>query len=595
MNEAPAPAGRSTLPELLSAAAVLAGELCLLGPAAVLLENRSEFASPQGRVAVLLVASFALLVALLVGIGLLAGRFRDPYVAALLAVALLLWLETAISGRFQLLDGSAIDWSRLRTREILEALGWLTGIALAVRLGRRRRRILWIAAACVLFAQAGSTSWLFATGGGTSTESAVGDSPAETLTAMARLSSTRNVLVLVLDATQRGYVTDRLRADRDLRERFAGFTLYSDHLAPFPTTRFSLPAMLSGRIYDNAEPIPEFVAAALHGESSLPRRFGEQGFDVGLASIQLEFLDAPAASRILVRGPFGARGGARFAALRLLDLSLFRYGPITVKRWVFNTNSWRLQTLADDTARRFHATASQDFLDRFTRQMTIGSERATFRFLHVGGAHAPAVLDGDCRFLGVRELTPESYGEQVECVLRQAAALLERLEELGILDETLVVLTSDHGAGLPPPPNLAISIPESVVEILGLAASTLMVKPFGAREPLRFDDRPTSVTTLVSALQAVLGDSASEAVGPRRFSHYSWHDRDWREPYIGALHIFEVGENSSNLAAWRYLETRLSPDLDAGERQHHEFAARSLKQRFPGPTGTTAETRTRSW
>jgi arylsulfatase A-like enzyme len=59
-----------------------------------------------------------------------------------------------------------------------------------------------------------------------------------------------------------------------------------------------------------------------------------------------------------------------------------------------------------------------------------------------------AVLETACKRVLTREEIVERYGLEVEYVDQQIGLLLSRMSELGMLEDTLVVFTSDHGEGL---------------------------------------------------------------------------------------------------------------------------------------------------
>ena len=59
----------------------------------------------------------------------------------------------------------------------------------------------------------------------------------------------------------------------------AGFQYFADHAGSFPTTSFSMPAMLAGQEYRNQKPAPEFVREAFK-QSSVFEKVSKAGYDV---------------------------------------------------------------------------------------------------------------------------------------------------------------------------------------------------------------------------------------------------------------------------------------------------------------------------
>jgi hypothetical protein len=69
-------------------------------------------------------------------------------------------------------------------------------------------------------------------------------------------------------------------------------------------------------------------------------------------------------------------------------------------------------------------------------------------FIHLILPHTPYVVDGDCEYqgdYGTDDIDQPGFFEHSTCALRLLASLLERLEELGRLESSLVIAMSDHG------------------------------------------------------------------------------------------------------------------------------------------------------
>ena len=74
--------------------------------------------------------------------------------------------------------------------------------------------------------------------------------------------------------------------------------------------------------------------------------------------------------------------------------------------------------------------------------------RGQLVFAHLILPHTPYVVDGDCEYrgdYGTDDIDEPGFFEHSMCALRLLASLLERLEELGRLEGSLVIAMSDHG------------------------------------------------------------------------------------------------------------------------------------------------------
>jgi hypothetical protein len=465
-------------------------------------------------------------------------------------------------------------------------MGWMVWALVLAGAGGFSRRVLPLlraSAMVVIIVQLAAVSWSVLTA--EPPPPGVQAAREESLQRLAALSSTRNVIVLFLDGMHRDYVVRVLSESSELQAAFAGFRVFTDHLATFPTTRFSVPAMLTGRNYDNTVPANEFLGSTLATRDSLPGRLQDLGWDVGLASTIRATLAAPADTRVAVEGFVRGRMAAEVLGLELLDLSLLRHSPSGLGNWIYNEGSWRLRGLSDASRDNYHVMRSLWFIEEYVSRLTVSSPDPVFRFVHVGGAHPPLVADAQCEFIGVRSLMPEAYAEQVECALRQALLLVDRLAELGVLDRSFVVVASDHGIHLK---NRKAAQEDAMGPPIDRAAAALMIKPFGPRGSLEFDSSPTSITDLPAILTSAarhdeLGNTFVASVVPpgrrRDFFFHRWQRGDWRKPYLTALHHFEVSAGAADLDAWTWVETTASPELDTVERKRE---LRSAEDRF-GP------------
>ncbi len=70
-------------------------------------------------------------------------------------------------------------------------------------------------------------------------------------------------------------------------------------------------------------------------------------------------------------------------------------------------------------------------------------------FIHLMLPHGPYVLDGGCNYVartvGQAPIEQEQYLQQVQCAHKLLALLVSKLESLGRLDDSLIIVNGDHG------------------------------------------------------------------------------------------------------------------------------------------------------
>ena len=91
-------------------------------------------------------------------------------------------------------------------------------------------------------------------------------------------SSSSNTIVFVLDSAQADVVHEIFTQNDVMRERYRGFTLFRNAVGFFPKTYASIPALISGKAFDNSQPLSEYLWTA-YREDSVSSRLQRSGFD----------------------------------------------------------------------------------------------------------------------------------------------------------------------------------------------------------------------------------------------------------------------------------------------------------------------------
>lgn len=552
-------------------ALLLAAQVFVFGTWAVYLGNRQEMVHTFASLVRLGLPAMAALTIGLVAVATVLGRrAASVWIAIVFTLGVLMWVQ----GNFLLvdygqLDGTDLDWSRHDRRGLFELALWLAATIGAAFASRRVAASASFASALLLALQ-GSVLLIGLGQSDTNPpqEARDADLPPEAFT----FSGGQNVLFLVLDALQSDVVAELIDADPGHFDRaLSGFTFFRDHLGAFPTTKFSVPAMLASEVYRNRVSSWDHIARSMD-ERSVLGTLVERGFEVDLMSISRPFVRGPVTRSWVVPRPYVPIEDRRgFAAAQLLDLSLFRQLPHAVKPWLYNEQNWRFQARSDVRARSHQAVNSHAFLTDFARRMTVSGTAPRVKYLHVGGAHLPIVQDAECRFLGgVIDADRASYRAQATCTLRSLETVLERLRALGLYDDSLIVVTSDHGIHLAPEPFTGEPIFADLPRIAGTAGALLLVKPPHATGSLQTSDAPSQITDVPATLLSLLGQAhdypgrsvfALDAATPRprTFGYYRWFRGDWRRDHLHAIHLLTVDGPSDEAASWRYETSLLDP------------------------------------
>ena len=549
-------------------------------PSSVFLLNANEVTTPVGDV---IKASWATQVGLIVVVlvlGLIGGKGgRRILTSVLLALAALLYLQgNLFAWKYGRLDGTDIEWSRHRIAGVFEVIVWLGFFAASVIFSKRLRKFFpRIALVLILLHTASlAVSMLSGRTFTHATASGIDDR-------IYQFSKNKNALIVILDAFASPTFDMMLAEDPSWRDRLDGFTYYQDALGIYPSTLPSIPAILSGKTYDNSQPLSRFLKENLSGKS-LPTVLQDQGFLTHTVSetIYGKYLDmVPYSDQISFLDALPQKKKIR-DSLRIWNVTLFRYSPHFIKMRIYADHKWLLKggharedsvsspeiRFTDEDPYRV-PTPGQNASWILWRQLVdnaqSGSGSPTFKFIHLFTTHLPFFLDGNCV-----QITKEKYTEwgwvranveQSTCAMAQIEEILDRLRDLGVLDKTLVILAADHGNHInllePDNDDPAWAPIPGVSKVLPL----LLVKPMGAKGSLKVSRAPVS---LVDIPQTVVTDMGIEQTFPghalqdtrenesrtRVYFDYQWEHSFWFADHLPPVREYKVNGPARNPASW---------------------------------------------
>ncbi len=504
----------------------------------------------------------------------LPGPRRSTAQLCLLYLCACAWLMTNFFiGDYGFLEGTEPDWAAQRTRGVIElaSFGLLAGLCY---LARRRIQAHMTFLAGVLIVS--SVAFFPA-----QVRDLVAKPYAFSKAGIFEFSASENVLVLVLDTLQADVVNEIFEGNPRLAETFSGFTFFRNSVSAFPKTYTSVPSILTGRAFDNSQPLPAFLAESY--AVSLPARLHRLGYDVRLWSFTPQaLLPLPGLADNIVSTAdelSGAESIRRHDRDLLLNMALFRLAPHVLKPRVYNEGRFVFRHAAapPDECRLPRAARQRAaelayfdtlFVDEFMACAAVGGHDATFRFFHLMGGHPPFRLGREFQFVGVQPISREAFRDQSEGMLYAAGLLLERLNSLGILDAATIAIVSDHGGsdlnaginraqpGLPAAPGAASVVPERIVRG---GIPLVMIKPGGARGPLQRSDAPVTLTDIPATLLELLGQGRTPMPGANMFAigddrvrlHRHYRYGGWDVDYIVPMTEYAVTGFSWYPSSWQ--------------------------------------------
>lgn len=495
------------------------------------------------------------------------GRYRS----LLAALGVLTWLQgNILVWDYGVLDGRSISWLDEAWRGALDLGIWVALITFAVRGPARFGKPLVAAAVATFSFQA---LGVLMTLGGASENLLVRDSAVtqQNHDDVFGFSPDSNVVHIVMDGFQTDIFDNILAADGG--DAFAvaldGFTLYERHLGVYPYTQATVPAFLTGRLFTNEMPFDDFIDTTLSGQTILASAL-DAGFEVDIGApsgwlANTYSKTGPTNAYHILSSEHVSDGVvAEVEASRLIDLALFRIVPHFVKALVYRDELWVFQAMAQSKA-YLHMQYFSDiaFLERLTDRMRVDRETPVYKLIHLMLSHKPFVATADCEYGGKMGASRATVVAHSTCSLQNVVAVLERMKELGIYDNSLIILMADHGAWVPVTDLRNAGELDSINALaVAMATPVFAIKPPGVTGALQRTDKETSMidipVTIADALDLETqfpGRSALRSYGPqtRTRSHmvYGYGFYDEAPEFFRPMYEYRVTGDPYDATSWQ--------------------------------------------
>lgn len=564
----------------LALAAILLSNIALFAPVALYVGNKHEFSVGLTDLLAVYLLPVLIVAVICAGLGaLLRTRLYRVYIVLIAALACLTWFQGNILlwdyGEF---DGGAIPWGSTVWRGVIDSALWIAVLFTAVRFSDRLGKAFLSGAVITFLIQVSVQTIELARGNLAAPQIRQAAFDAGQKRAMFRFSRETNVLHIVMDGFQSDVFADIIKdpANSEIRDTLSGFTFFADNLGGYPYTQMTMPLLVSGQYYRNHKPIENFLQETMQGPTIL-NVAEQQGYEVDIAS-QVAIADTYARGEntnvyyVPAGEHLSTKDYALSDAIRLLDLALFRVAPHFVKAYIYQDEHWFLRRFAsDETTVGLRYFSELEFMREVRDNLVVDRPNPTYKLFHLMLSHRPTVGNEQCEYDEVKRPGRLAVTLQARCGLLGVSGILERMKDLGIYDNTVVVLMADHGAWLNATgydrSQSLTAAPTAVTA--GLAVPTLAIKPRNATGLIRISAAPTSISDvpvtiaqLIGAQSQLQGSNVFELpeVGSRRrfFYDYAYGKNSKAPDFLHTLLEYEVVGSPFDSSAWRPVR-RLRP------------------------------------
>lgn len=255
---------------------------------------------------------------------------------------------------------------------------------------------------------------------------------------MFTISSKDNIIVFLLDAFDAKIFEDIMIKDPEIIKGLDGFTFYPDTTSVYGYTDYSLPQILTGKVYLNDRPYVEYFEEAWR-ETPYYNDLLAKNYDIGIYTAgNLVSKTAPISNLISEKTVLNDESMRSFN-----NLVRFRTVPHYLKKvyYEYDSNAW-MRLLANSNVQAYQEN-DRVFYDTLKKGLTYQDNKNCFRFYHLAGVHFPFVFDRD-----LKPVEEKAKGNQYEHSLGVMKIVLEYMRQMknkGIFDNSTFVIMADHG------------------------------------------------------------------------------------------------------------------------------------------------------
>jgi len=362
-------------------------------------------------------------------------------------------------------------------------------------------------------------------------------------------SSEKNIILIVLDTFGAEYFQKALIQDPSIANNLEGFVSYTDAISNYPATRGSVPSFLTGKMIPENEKYRTFLSDYV-ANYGLPALFSQKGYLVSVISVYTWFKYFYE-QRYMSQPQLKSKTLKAYYSAQLLDYSLFRAAPHYLKHKVFDEGNWFFSKEISKKADIPNSFPEKGnfFLNLMTENIVVADESPRFKMIHVTTPHPEYRFNRRCE---LEQLSPAKNAmlEQSMCALKKLDELLAAYKENGVYDNSLIVVTSDHGSRVLADKSLT-GIP-SYFE-MNTSGILFMMKGIGQNEDFKQVHQPFSLIKLYAALaDEKLHQSKYDFLKDDNREFYAYRNgRISKKGYMSDAPLFKVTPNYSNPESWQ--------------------------------------------
>ncbi len=549
---------RKILP-IISAGLFLAFVICIQMPVDIYINNIDEFSIPLKSLCYTLGISFVILflMAFLPAIIPYSG-FRDRYFAFLAMFAVLCWITANfLFGSYGAFDGRGLSIEPFSVKSIVQASIWIIMLISAIIFCKKIHFVMYQAVTGLLCAVMIFTGFQVINNIDKLNRRQYQSNfmPED----FATFSKHQNIIHIVLDEQQSTVIEHLIETDPSFIQHLSGFIFFPNTTSNYRSTNMAIPAMLTGEVYKNNGDKNQFLDDVL-SHNPLTTQLEQSNFSTSIYT--MGYYCNKSHIKNCISQPELSPDKSAFL---LLDYSLFKAVPDILKPVIYHDDHWIIRRYFvnpshETTLGGLNHLAFQYFNDQFS----VDDINPTYKFYHSMITHSPAVLGKDCELRITKASRRGLIGktDQAQCAFNHIDSLLENLKKADIYDNSLIIISSDHGSNY-----LSESQKQNLIQTpisqkhYSTALATLFIKPFHSAGPMRTSNAPVSLNdipnTILAAMKMPLLNNGKNIIAlqetdkrVREFIFYEFDETYWGDSKLPPLTIYTIDGDVRNPQDW---------------------------------------------
>lgn len=437
-------------------------------------------------------------------------------------LGVLIWAQaTILNWNYGVFDGKPIQWDQFLVPELVDIAMWILVPLTIWKLKDRLRKYILRVCLSLIFIQCIAVGYqLFSSG------SYFFVAKDYNINNDFSFSKTQNVIIIILDTFQSDVFQEIIKEDATYAKKFEGFTYYRNTSAGYPTTKPSVPLILTGEFYDNSLEMNEFINDNYENHSIM-----SELKKMGYRTQSYKYISSVSEKY-----------------LALIRYTQFKISPQFVKKQFFQ---FRTGDTVNSTPHDL------EFYNQLKRDFEVGDQQFNFKFYHLNGVHPPFKLNERLEVINV-PFDRLNYKNQAKASLNITLELIERLKSKEVYDDSMIFIMGDHGMQ-----SNAIGIDAKVLseksiinvplyeDVVSGAMPLLLYKPLRAHGDMTLSDAPISLQDIPKTILTELNIDSSKFKGKsirtvaedeartRLFYNYAWDD-SWEKEYMPTMKKYEI-------------------------------------------------------